>query len=94
MSDKNYYISKLKKQLQVIHEYLNKYHKENGLYTELCVDEDWLYIQCSCRGQFYKVALCPIQTAMRMSDKALIEELDDKTGIITDIYKLLMTRGD
>lgn len=37
MSDKNYYISKLKKQLQVIHEYLNKYHKENGLYTELCV---------------------------------------------------------
>lgn len=29
-----------------------------------------------------------------MSDKALIEELDDKIGIITDMYKLLKTRGD
>jgi len=29
-----------------------------------------------------------------MSDKALTEELDDKTGIIADIYKLLKTRGD
>lgn len=94
MSDKNYYISKLKKQLQVIQEHLNKYHNNSGLYTELRIDEDWLYIQCSCRGQFYKVALCPIQTAMGMSDKALIEELDDKIGIITDIYKLLKTRGD
>lgn len=94
MSDKNYYISKLKKQLQVIQEYLNKYHNNSGLYTELRIDEDWLYIQCSCRGQFYKVALCPIQTAIGMSDKALIEELNDKIGIITDIYKLLKTRGD
>lgn len=94
MSDKNYYISKLKKQLQVIRGYLNKYHKESGLYTELRIDEDLLYIQCSCIGQFYKVALFPIQTAIGMSDKALIEELDDKTGIITDIYKLLKTRGD
>lgn len=94
MSDKNYYISKLKKQLQVIQGYLNKYHNNSGLYTELCVDEDWLYIQCSCRGQFYKVALCPIQSVVGIDDKALIEELDDKTGIIADIYKLLITRGD
>lgn len=92
--NKSYCTSKLKKQLQVIHEHLNKYYKESGLYTELRIDEDWLYIQCSCRGQFYKVALCPVMTAIRTDDETLTKELDDKIGIIADIYKLLKTRGD
>lgn len=94
MSDKNYYISKLKKQIQIAHKYLYDYYNQQGLYTELCTDGGLLSIQCSYRGQFYKVQVYPIQSVVGIDDKALIEELDNKIGIIADIYKLLMTRGD
>lgn len=94
MSDKSYYISKLKKKIQTINSYLNKYHKESGLYTELRIDGDWLYIQCSCRGEFYKVAIFPVMTAIRTDDETLTKELDEKLGIVADIYKLLKTRCD
>lgn len=91
---KSYFMSKLKKQIQIAHKYLYDYYNQHGLYTELCTDGGWLSIQCSYRGQFYKVQVYPIQSVVGIDDKALIEELDNKMGIVADIYKLLKTRGD
>ena len=91
---KSYFYSKIKKQIQTAHKYLNDYYKQHGLYTELCADGGWLSIQCSYRGQFYKVQVYPIQSVAGIDDKALIDELNSKIKIVADIYNLLKTRGD
>lgn len=91
---KSHFMSKLKKQIQTAHKHLYNYYNQHGLYTELCTDGGWLSIQCSYRGQFYKIQVCPIQSAVGIDDKALIDELNSKIKIVADIYNLLKTRGD